>query len=154
MAKAKTECPVCGCVIKGDTPPELCPRCETNLTLRDEVVRLSSKSSAYAIGEKGRKNGAVYLTTKRLFAIQDPNTGIGQAADDLIGNAIEGAATGNKGTLAFSIPLDEIASVEEAKLGLLGKALAVSTRDGKVYKLSVKDRDTWRTNIEKTSGPL
>jgi hypothetical protein len=149
MSKVKTQCHVCGFTTKADEPVAVCPQCGADLRNPVELV-LKKVHDGFSTGGKfSAKPGMLYLTNLRLFWVMDKNGGVGAGAGGLLGVAVAAAVTAGKtGQMAFSLPLADIATVEDAKVGF-GKGLQlVSRTNGPIGIISVgKQQDEWRDAI-------
>jgi len=147
MKKIKTVCHVCEKMMKSEDSIAACTRCAANLANpTDEIVQKKAHCQSSVNALPGW-TGWLYLTNKRLLWIKDTSTGIGAAIGGLVGELIESAVTAGKNKVGFSIPLDDIVSVEDGKFGLFAKAIIVNTKAGVAHKLGVKS--DWKALLVK-----
>lgn len=147
MAKIKTQCHICGARSKSVEPLSICPNCGADLTSSEEIVQKQIHCQFRTTTFNGAP-GWLYLTNLRLLWVKDKNTAAAGAAFGLVGALAAAAASGNNGKVGFSIPLEDIDSIEDDKIGLT-KALRITTKsNGELGKLGISKRDEWRDAIQ------
>ena len=151
MKKVKTKCHLCNDVTKSEEAPELCPSCGTSITEQNENVVKSSRAQFVTGKVYGGWDGVLYLTNERLFfyKISKIGGGVGGALGGAVGGLIEGAINASKRSeaIAFSLPFNEITSVEIKKRGLLGKDLFINTTTGESHKIQAPKVAEWEAAI-------
>jgi len=151
MKKIKTECHICGDIIKTETAPAVCGRCGANLADRsEEMVQKAEYSIPCATDKKKVGPCQVVLTNRRLIRIGSNPFSIGmfetsRASGSMIGilagTAIQNSVKSNKYLL--SIPLEAIKTIGPGKVGPFVKAVTVYTNDGLAHRFGVSQRNEW-----------
>jgi hypothetical protein len=104
-----------------------------------------SARADHTAGKTVVHSGQLYMTNKRLLYIKDPGSGVVLSMFGLIGALILRSMLSKNNNVEFSIPLTELQYVKDAKVGLFGKALAISGRDGTVHTLKIRgQQDEWK----------
>jgi len=138
-----------------DTAPDTCQVCGTNLSNPSEetLLKKAEKECSYSPASKkvAMNEGDLYLTNLRLICLDA--TG-GHGTGTLIWAASQTLAKAVLGGKGFSVPLDDVTSIEPAKFGLITKAFAVMLKDGTGVKVNPKPLDEWIEAIEKAKNTL
>ena len=146
MAKIKTTCHICSYVTKSEGTPASCEKCHTSLT-DPEVEKLIKFEYNIEYSSKvkgGGKSAHLYLTNKRLLWIAIREVP-GANMFGLIGGLVNVIFSSTK--WGGAIPLEDIESFEDGKMGLLSKAFIVNTKSGTVAKFNASPIDEWKNAI-------
>lgn len=95
-------------------------------------------------------SGTLVLTNRRLLWLKGNASDVGFAVGGLVGGLVAGALSKDSGKAGFSLPLEEITGVEDARQGVRG-GVRIHTRDGESYKLLIpfKNKD-WKELLLQT----
>lgn len=143
MKQAKVICPICA--YREKSPDETlthCPRCNTDLTGSDPEQKVREAPGTYTAGKMGT-NASIYLTDRRLLVVPEKLEGFNLTS--VLTAAVVNKMTSKYGVV--SVPLEQIWSVEEGKMGLLQKILIVVTADGEKIVLTLPKLKEWKEAI-------
>ena len=157
MGKQKTDCHICGNLMKtdkGEEIPVICTLCNADLANPGAETQTHRTVVQHAAGGVSANLVEILLTDKRLIFKEDGLSGA--TGGGLIGGAIVGAIAGalSKQSDKFNaILLEDITSMDEKVVGLFKNKieLTVHTKDGGAYSftLSKKEMEQWRPGLSK-----
>ena len=157
MGKQKTNCHICGNLMKtdkGEPTPAICTLCSADLVNPSTETQTHRTVVQHAAGGVSANLVEILLTDQRLIFKEDGLSGA--AGGGLIGGAIGGAIAGafsKKSDKFNAILLADITSLDEEIVGLFKNKinLTVHTKDGGAYTftLSKKEMEQWRPGLSK-----
>ena len=157
MGKQKTNCHVCGNLMKtaaSEEVPANCTLCGADLVNPGTETQTHRTVVQHEAGGVKANLVEILLTDKRLIFKEDGMSGAagGAAIGGLIGGAIGGAFS-KKSNKFNAIFLADVASIDEEIFGLFKSKvrLTVCTKDGGscLFVLSKKETEQWRPGLRK-----
>ena len=138
--------------MKTEEPPQVCQFCGTDLMHPGMEVTLKRVAAGFisATGRKANRTGTLYLTNTRLFFLSDAGQTTAYAIGGLIGVAIAAGVAKAQGTinaLVFSIPLEDIHTLEDSKVALAKTITIITYGGGEIGKVAPPRRDEWTAAI-------
>ena len=157
MGKLKTNCHICGNLMKtdkGEEVPAICTLCSADLLDPSSEIQTHRTVVQHAAGGVSANLVEILLTDKRLIFKEDGMSGA--AGGGLIGGAIGGAIAGalsKKSDKFNAILLADVISIDEKIVGLFKNKieLTIHAKDGNTYSfvLSKKEMEQWRPGLTK-----
>jgi len=139
----KIKCHICNHVTKAlDGSLLNCPACGADLVnTTDEIIQKSARCSF----KKSRllQHGTAILTNKRFFWLKDDPAITGGVVGGIIGSAVAAALSESGNRLGFSIPLTEIAAIEDSRMNLR-RAITIRNKNGQDYRILIFRRNNWK----------
>jgi len=138
--------------MKTEDPPLVCQFCGTDLMHPGMEVMLKKAAAGFisATDRKANRTGTLYLTNTRLFFLRDAGEMTAYAIGGVIGMAIAAGVAKAQGTinaLVFSIPLEDIHTLEDSKVALTKTITIITYGGGEIGKVTPARRDDWKAAI-------